>query len=117
MLRKMMVLSVGSIAVLTALLLVSANQPVQAVPMNEVEILWVDEDGNPVGSYLKLCNGESDIDGTVSDWRIKRVEPCQSGNSGGGCYFRNIGEPCDRPPYYQACVDLFGAGWCNFIGG
>ncbi len=65
MLRKMIVLSVGSITILGALILVSTNQRVDAAPTNEVEITWIDEDGNPVGSYLKLCSGQTDIDGTT----------------------------------------------------
>lgn len=87
--------------------------PAAALPSAEVEILYLDDAGNVVGSYFRGCFGERFREGRTTDKTITYVESCTASSFDLSCTNAGFEAACILTPFWQPCRVHYGIPQCS----
>jgi hypothetical protein len=103
-----------AVAVLIALGLLPFLTPrTGALPSSEVEIYYLDINGDIVGYSFRGCSGERITDGVVTTNRMAYGAPCSNPQGSVQCRWDGLYVSCAANMFWDLCTDHYGAALCS----
>ncbi|MEM7049865.1 MAG: DUF6289 family protein [Acidobacteriota bacterium] len=103
-------LAVGLFALVAGIAVFGPGET-DALPSVETDIIWLDANGNEVGTYFRGCDGQRITTGTQSAYKIRNVTPCTSGTGSSGCYINASPADCNSLPF--RCIFFRDGLYCS----
>lgn len=105
---RYLAIGTGLCLLLTITLLVVLPSQIHALPANDVEVWWIDENGYEVGHLVRTCSGAHFMEGVQSDRYLTHSESCSTGTGSTTCYVNQVQVSCSSEGFIALCVMLGG---------
>jgi hypothetical protein len=88
--------------------------PADALPTNEVEIFYLDENGIVVGYYFRGCSGERLRDGVITESLMRYSAACSNPPGGSvSCIWEGIYTTCAQNMFWELCTVYYPPELCE----